>query len=34
MSWVTEIEDPTDANYGSDLLEDLILEGVYSALIR
>ena len=34
MSWITEIDDPADADYGSDLLEDLILEGVYSALIR
>ena len=34
MSWVTEIDDLADADYGSDLLEDLLLEGVYSALIR
>jgi hypothetical protein len=34
MSWITEIDDPADSDYGSDLLEDLLLEGVYTALVR
>jgi hypothetical protein len=34
MSWTTEIDNPADRDYGLDLLEGLILEGGYSALIR
>ena len=34
LSWYTEIESPAGADYGKDLLEDLAMEGVYSALTR
>ncbi len=34
LSWITESEDFADSDYGIDLLEDLIQEGVYSALVR
>lgn len=34
LSWSPEIDDPADADYGIDPLEDLELEGVYSALTR
>jgi hypothetical protein len=34
MSWRTAIEDPAGANSGSNLLEDLLLEGVYTAITR
>ncbi|MDQ2651813.1 MAG: hypothetical protein M3Z20_02110 [Chloroflexota bacterium] len=34
MMWTTELEDFADADYGIDLFEDLIEEGMYSALVR
>jgi hypothetical protein len=34
MMWTTELEDFADADYGIDLLEDLVEEGMYSALVR
>lgn len=34
LSWSTEIEDPADEDYSLDLLEDLVLEGMYSAMAR
>lgn len=34
LSWFTAIDDPTDSDDGLDLLEDLVQEGVYSAIIR
>lgn len=34
MRWTTEIDDFADADYGIDLYEDLVVEGMYSALVR